>query len=81
MEITKQIPTDQNDQNKEEPSHYITDGIELCNFLVDFDGPKPTKLEPEYSKMVKLKLGIIQWNGMMISFEWNAKMNKFKWEF
>ena len=51
---TRHIPLDQNDENREEPAHYVP--VETCDFLVDFEGPETTQLEPNYAKMVCEKL-------------------------
>ncbi|XP_075579322.1 alpha-1,2-mannosyltransferase ALG9 isoform X2 [Pelecanus crispus] len=44
---TRIIPTDMNDQNKEEPSRYID--ISKCHYLVDLDTAAETPREPRYS--------------------------------
>ncbi|XP_064490678.1 alpha-1,2-mannosyltransferase ALG9-like isoform X2 [Pseudopipra pipra] len=44
---TRLIPTDMNDQNKEEPSRYID--ISKCHYLVDLDTAAETPREPRYS--------------------------------
>ncbi|KAM6107695.1 alpha-1,2-mannosyltransferase ALG9 isoform 2-T2 [Pterocles gutturalis] len=44
---TRIIPTDMNDQNKEEPSRYID--ISRCHYLVDLDTATETPREPRYS--------------------------------
>ncbi|KAM6115625.1 alpha-1,2-mannosyltransferase ALG9 isoform 3-T3 [Phoenicopterus ruber ruber] len=44
---TRIIPTDMNDQNKEEPSRYID--ISKCHYLVDLDTAAETAREPRYS--------------------------------
>uniref|UniRef100_A0A8C8AGD7 Mannosyltransferase n=1 Tax=Otus sunia TaxID=257818 RepID=A0A8C8AGD7_9STRI len=44
---TRIIPTDMNDQNKEEPSRYID--ISRCHYLVDLDTAAETPREPRYS--------------------------------
>ncbi|NXD00661.1 ALG9 mannosyltransferase, partial [Certhia familiaris] len=44
---TRLIPTDMNDQNKEEPSRYID--ISKCHYLVDLDTATETPREPRYS--------------------------------
>ncbi|NXU10417.1 ALG9 mannosyltransferase, partial [Pardalotus punctatus] len=44
---TRIIPTDMNDQNKEEPSRYID--ISKCHYLVDLDTATETPREPRYS--------------------------------
>lgn len=49
--ITRKVPSDMNDANLEEPSRYVE--LETCDFLIDLDNGKYTKLEPNYSKMVK----------------------------
>ncbi|KAK7465430.1 mannosyltransferase [Stygiomarasmius scandens] len=47
---TRLIPEDQNDLNKEEPSHYVP--IETCTHLIDLDFPShpvESALEPRYA--------------------------------
>ncbi|XP_019345700.2 alpha-1,2-mannosyltransferase ALG9 isoform X1 [Alligator mississippiensis] len=44
---TRIIPTDMNDQNREEPSRYID--ISKCHYLVDLDAATETLREPRYS--------------------------------
>ncbi|OXB59876.1 UNVERIFIED_CONTAM: hypothetical protein H355_012163, partial [Colinus virginianus] len=44
---TRIIPTDMNDQNKEEPSRYVD--ISKCHYLVDLDSATETLREPRYS--------------------------------
>ncbi|KAM8795574.1 alpha-1,2-mannosyltransferase ALG9-like isoform 2-T2 [Eudromia elegans] len=44
---TRVIPTDMNDQNREEPSRYID--ISKCHYLVDLDTAAETPREPRYS--------------------------------
>ncbi|KAM8815651.1 alpha-1,2-mannosyltransferase ALG9 isoform 4-T4 [Rhynchonycteris naso] len=44
---TQIVPTDMNDQNREEPSRYID--ISKCHYLVDLDIMKETPREPKYS--------------------------------
>ncbi|XP_014115340.1 PREDICTED: alpha-1,2-mannosyltransferase ALG9 isoform X1 [Pseudopodoces humilis] len=44
---TRIIPTDMNDQNKEEPSRYID--ISKCHYLVDLDTATESPREPRYS--------------------------------
>nr|XP_030146633.2 alpha-1,2-mannosyltransferase ALG9 isoform X1 [Taeniopygia guttata] len=44
---TRSIPTDMNDQNKEEPSRYID--ISKCHYLVDLDTATESPREPRYS--------------------------------
>ncbi|XP_066100547.1 alpha-1,2-mannosyltransferase ALG9 isoform X3 [Saccopteryx bilineata] len=44
---TQIVPTDMNDQNREEPSRYID--ISKCHYLVDLDTMKETPREPKYS--------------------------------
>ncbi|XP_074417404.1 alpha-1,2-mannosyltransferase ALG9 isoform X3 [Larus michahellis] len=44
---TRIIPTDMNDQNKEEPSRYID--VSKCHYLVDLDTAAETPREPRYS--------------------------------
>ncbi|OXB59027.1 hypothetical protein ASZ78_007655 [Callipepla squamata] len=44
---TRIIPTDMNDQNKEEPSRYVD--ISKCHYLVDLDSATETPREPRYS--------------------------------
>ncbi|XP_042656399.1 alpha-1,2-mannosyltransferase ALG9 isoform X1 [Tyto alba] len=44
---TRIIPTDMNDQNKEEPSRYVD--ISKCHYLVDLDTAAETPREPRYS--------------------------------
>ncbi|XP_068773041.1 alpha-1,2-mannosyltransferase ALG9 isoform X2 [Struthio camelus] len=44
---TRIIPTDMNDQNREEPSRYID--ISKCHYLVDLDTAAETPREPKYS--------------------------------
>lgn len=48
--ITRKIPTDMNDENIEEPSRYVK--LDTCDFLIDFDTKRYTKLEPNYGNMV-----------------------------
>ncbi|EDV22011.1 uncharacterized protein TRIADDRAFT_29833 [Trichoplax adhaerens] len=47
---TRIIPTDMNDQNKEEPSRYFK--IQNCHILVDLETSVATPFEPSYSKDV-----------------------------
>ncbi|KAG6910519.1 hypothetical protein DXG01_009938 [Tephrocybe rancida] len=47
---TSHIPLDQNDLNKEEPSHYVS--VESCDYLIDLDfplHPVESHLEPRYA--------------------------------
>lgn len=49
-EITRRIPTQMNDENREEKSRYVP--IESCDYLIDLDTGEYTKKEPNYSKQV-----------------------------
>ncbi|KAG6814143.1 hypothetical protein H0H92_002138 [Tricholoma furcatifolium] len=47
---TRYAPSDQNDLNKEEPSHYVP--VESCDYLIDLDfplHPMESALEPRYA--------------------------------
>ncbi|XP_063167323.1 alpha-1,2-mannosyltransferase ALG9 isoform X1 [Candoia aspera] len=44
---TRVIPTDMNDQNKEEPSRYFD--VSKCHYLVDLDSPDEAPREPRYA--------------------------------
>lgn len=44
---TALIRHDMNDQNKEEPSHYVS--VDICDLLIDLDTNTHTDLEPDYS--------------------------------
>ncbi|KAE9554448.1 hypothetical protein FO519_002322 [Halicephalobus sp. NKZ332] len=57
LEVTREIPTEMNDENKEEISRYVP--VESCDFLIDFDdGTNGTKEEPNYSKSLDLLLQV-----------------------
>lgn len=50
LEVTREIPTEMNDENREELSRYVP--VESCDFLIDFDdGTDGTKEEPNYSRV------------------------------
>ncbi|KAM3830557.1 alpha-1,2-mannosyltransferase ALG9 isoform 4-T4 [Vipera latastei] len=44
---TRLIPTDMNDQNREEPSRYFD--LSKCHYLVDLDSPDEAPREPRYA--------------------------------
>ncbi|CAG5130362.1 unnamed protein product [Candidula unifasciata] len=46
-DATRIIPSDMNDENREEPSRYID--ISRCHYLIDRDTENWTQLEPQYS--------------------------------
>ena len=48
--ITRSIPTEMNDMNREEPSRYVA--LDLCDFFIDIEGLHFDEIEPNYSKMV-----------------------------
>ncbi|MFH4978646.1 hypothetical protein AB6A40_005355 [Gnathostoma spinigerum] len=46
--VTRAVPTEMNDLNKEEPSRYVS--VESCDFLVDLETPDTTATEPNYAQ-------------------------------
>ncbi|PAV89619.1 hypothetical protein WR25_19659 isoform C [Diploscapter pachys] len=50
---TQEIPTEMNDQNKEEPSRYVD--LDSCDYVIDLEIPeeKRTELEPSYGEMTE----------------------------
>ncbi|VDN35393.1 unnamed protein product [Gongylonema pulchrum] len=48
LQITRAIPTEMNDMNREEVIRYAD--IEQCDFLVDLETPDTTKLEPNFAE-------------------------------
>ncbi|BFZ06579.1 hypothetical protein BsWGS_09618 [Bradybaena similaris] len=46
-DATRIIPSDMNDENREEPSRYVD--ISRCHYLIDRDAAGWTELEPQYS--------------------------------
>ncbi|XP_078283044.1 alpha-1,2-mannosyltransferase ALG9 isoform X2 [Rhinoraja longicauda] len=47
LKATQTLPTDMNDQNREEPSRYVD--IRQCHYLVDLDTELETLREPRYA--------------------------------
>ncbi|PIO55222.1 hypothetical protein TELCIR_23392, partial [Teladorsagia circumcincta] len=48
--ITRRIPTEMNDMNKEEPSRYVP--LDTCDYVVDLETPDHTTVnEPNYGAM------------------------------
>ncbi|KAK6025100.1 plasmid Maintenance Protein, partial [Ostertagia ostertagi] len=48
--ITRRIPTEMNDMNKEEPSRYVP--LDTCDYVVDLETPEHTTVnEPNYGAM------------------------------
>lgn len=50
--ITRLIPTEMNDLNKEERSRYVPP--ESCDFIIDLDTGEYTKREPNWAKQASL---------------------------
>lgn len=50
-EMTRKIPAQMNDENREETARYVL--VESCNYLIDVDTGRETEREPNYSKMVR----------------------------
>lgn len=48
--ITRLIPTEMNDQNKEERSRYVS--IDTCDYVIDLDTGDYTSREPNWTKQV-----------------------------
>lgn len=51
-EITRLIPTEMNDENKEEKGRYVP--LSSCDYIIDLDTGEYTNLEPDYAKQVDL---------------------------
>lgn len=48
--VTRLVPTEMNDANREEPSRYVP--LESCDYVVDLETHSGTQQEPNYAKMV-----------------------------
>lgn len=56
--VTRIIPTEMNDMNREELSRYVP--LETCDYLVDLETPDTTDLEPNYAKQVEVWRSVVR---------------------